>query len=71
MFKNHTMQVKVVKTPPGDEPVTEQIEITNATDIVASVGIAIEDIIKESVKMVAAYVAMDTARKVIVALVTK
>lgn len=68
MFKNKSLQVSVVKNPTdGSDPVECD---TNAATI-ESVNIAVKDIMHEGIKVIAAVIAMDTTRKVILALIAK
>jgi len=68
MFKNKSLQVSVVKNPTdGSDPIESE---TNA-ETIASASVAVKDIMHEGIKVIGAVIAMDTARKVILALVTR
>lgn len=68
MFKDKSLQVSVVKTPTdGSDPIASE---TNAATI-ESVNVAVKDIMHEGIKVIAAVIAMDTTRKVILALIAK
>lgn len=69
MFKNRSLQVKMIKDDASPDQVTT--EIPDPAEMLASAGDIAEKVIKETTKIVATYVVLDTARKVIIAFATK
>lgn len=69
MFKNRAVQVKMVKTNESDE--IEYIPAESNSETIASVADATKGIMQEGLKIITAYVALDTARKVILTLIKK
>lgn len=68
MFKNKSLQVSVVKNPTdGSDPV----ELETNAETIASVSVAVKDVMQEGVKLIGVVIAMDTVRKVVLALVTR
>lgn len=69
MFKNRAVQVKMVKTNESDE--IEYVPAESNSETIASVADATKGIMQEGLKIITAYVALDTARKVILTLIKK
>lgn len=69
MRKNRAIQVSLVKKDP--ETTTEEKVSDTTADVVATTTIAVEKIVEDVTKLVVLYVAADTARKVVLALISK
>lgn len=69
MFKNSALQVSMVKKPPTDGTETPPVDTT--PDVIATTTVAVEKIVEDVTKLVVLYVAADTARKVVLALISK
>lgn len=69
MRKNRAIQVSLVKKDP--ENTTEEKVSETTADVVATTTIAVEKIVEDVTKLVVLYVAADTARKVVLALISK
>ncbi len=69
MRKNRAIQVSFVKKDP--ETTTEDSGTDTTADVVATTTVAVEKIVEDVTKLVVLYVAADTARKVVLALVSK
>ena len=69
MFKNRAVQVKMVKTN-GDDEIIETPQESNS-QIIAVAADATKGIMREGLKIVAVYVALDTTRRLILELAKK
>lgn len=69
MFKNSALQVSMVKKPPTDGAEAPPVDTT--PDVIATTTVAVEKIVEDVTKLVVLYVAADTARKVVLALISK
>lgn len=68
MLKNRAVQVTWVKKPEEELPST--MDDSN-TETVALATVAVKDVMQEATKLIVVIIAVDTVRKVIVALATK
>jgi len=69
MLKNRALQVSMVKKDPQDA--TEVQPAEPSADVIATTTVAVEKIVEDVTKLVVLYVAADTARKVVLALISK
>jgi len=69
MLKNRALQVSMVKKDPQDT--TEVQPSESSADVIATTTVAVEKIVEDVTKLVVLYVAADTARKVVLALISK